>query len=936
MFVDGWQVLHLTKETGIADARVALSEFPKPKGRVPLQKVMHLNGLTTTNVQISAHCMSWLQDVGLQHVAPLPAVERAKPAVPGMGFASMFSSVFSRSLTPVKPAAIPSPPPKPKKDPRGILSTSMMLQVYQADVRVTVDRNLEKELERATKKPPPKTTVLQLIFSEAPATGERKTAGATDDIFGGLNPETGGKIFIGQATGQTTGLGGHIAARFIPTVERESIDLMDRFVSIWNKELLFIGGQVARLVYEIQLRTLKEKWSAIQPKRIDLVEASTSPDAAAASELVGQAVHAAKYFTFKRSTPSAQVSQLMEAAFFSSLGDAAIQVLSTLGVNGADKIRMPNPMLDKFLPNLAVLARPMETEADLFVARLRERGMLSDIALTDVIAELNAAPLDEEQFLACVDWWKQIVNLSQYNASIQDRLIEATVVAVKDPDTELDKIVALGAIKTFLNPNMIPAEVPLPANTLPYTISKRLQSADMINIFGWHELGVAEWARTLSEQDFQSSPDAAERLLGVLGRAWPRLSNVNRDELKRTLQDVNCIPTSLGYKKPGEAYHPEVSLFEDLPVISLPHASIKGALRSMLDHLGVRSVVDLQLIFTRLVGKSVWSCAELVKYLSSVRKSLSDHEFARLKRTAAFPIWEPSRAVSDKTIPIKRTTPDALCEPTQENKNLGVAVLDYSDHIWKPFSTEATFMYDLGLRKHANLADVLRIAASADPDQHQKGLDYLVKNLRHYPGFNAPAHAGEVAFVPARTPSGAFQLARPLEVYTTKAAASIGCLVVEERLTNDVAAKLQLLKDPPASVLVDYLVRTPPTTVDQGKLAFKYLGTRLPDLHREIPRLSTTSFIPTDKGVHVQPLQTFFTPKDRQSEVYQLYKDLYSFVDFEAGNLFLEQCGVKAQPTQEQIARMLVGDPYGAMRKLASAEKYVAGLETIRSFKTIS
>jgi hypothetical protein len=229
-------------------------------------------------------------------------------------------------------------------------------------------------------------------------------------------------------------------------------------------------------------------------------------------------------------------------------------------------------------------------------------------------------------------------------------------------------------------------------------------------------------------------------------------------------------------------------------------------------------------------------------------------------------------------------------------------------------------MYDLGLRKHANLADILRIASSVDRDVHQRGLDYLVKNLRHYPGFNATLQAGDVAFIPAKTPSGAFQLARPSDVYTNEAAGSIGCLVINN-LSTDIATKLQLLKDPPISVLVQYLTRTPPATVDQGKLAFRYLGTRLQDLHREIPRLSTTAFIPTDRGTHVPPLQTFFTPRDRQSEVYQLYKDLYTFVDFDEGNLFLEQVGVKAQPTQEQIARMLVGDPFGAMRKLASAEK---------------
>ncbi len=30
----------------------------------------------------------------------------------------------------------------------------------------------------------------------------------------------------GHSTGQTTGIGGHMSARFIPTVERESIDLV--------------------------------------------------------------------------------------------------------------------------------------------------------------------------------------------------------------------------------------------------------------------------------------------------------------------------------------------------------------------------------------------------------------------------------------------------------------------------------------------------------------------------------------------------------------------------------------------------------------------------------------------------------------------------------------------------------------------------------------
>ena len=921
MYVDDWKVLHLTKETGIADARVPLTDFPQLKAKSWLEKkVMNLNGLTTTNVKITSECMTWLQDVGLQHVAPLPAVVKPKPAT-NAGFASMLSSVFSRSVTTPKPAAQTPVPIVPKKNPKEIITRSMLLQIYQADIKVTVDRNLERELERATKKPPPKSTILQLIFSESPGLedGSKKKAGGADDIFGGLHPDTGGRIFIGQATGQTTGIGGHIAARFIPTVERESIDLMDRFVSVWNKELLAIGGHVARLVYEIQLRNLREKWAAIQPKHADLLQGSTSPDAEITRMLLDQAAHAMRYFTFKRSTPSAQVSQVMEASFFSSLGDKSLPVLSNLGVRGAEEIRMPNPMLDKFLPNLPVLARTLDTEADLFTARLRERGMLADISLIDVIAALNKTPLDEEQLVACVNWWKQIVDLPQYDGTVRDRLIEATIVTVKEPDSKTEKIVAFSGVKTFLNTSMIPAEVPLPAHTLPYVLSKHLQATDMVNIFGWHELGLAEWTRSLGESDFTHSGDAAERLLGVIGRAWARLSNVNRDEIKRTLQEVNCIPTSLGYKKPGEAYHAEVSLFEDLPVIALGSVVIKGSMRSMLDHLGVRSVVDLQLIFTRLVGKSVWSCAELVKYLSSVRKSLSENEFARLKKTAAFPVWSSPSSGLDKP---KRTTPEALCEPTPENKQLGVPVLDYGDHPWKPSSAEANFMYDLGLRRHARLVDVLRIASNPGPEEHQRGLEYLLKNIRHYPGFNAPAQAGEVAFIPARSANGETKLARPTEVYTDTGSAAIGCYVVD-KLSREDADKLKLLKDPPVSVMVQYLLKTPPATIDQGKIAFQYLATRVPDLARENAGLSIVPFIPIGNGRHVQPSQTFFTPQDKTSEVYQLYKDLYTFVDFDGGNFFLKQCGVKAQPTQEQIARMLIGDPYGAMRKLASAEKYV-------------
>ncbi|KAG8709368.1 hypothetical protein FRC08_018376 [Ceratobasidium sp. 394] len=99
---------------------------------------------------------------------------------------------------------------------------------------------MSTELERATKKKPPATSTYQLIYTgkdeyDASKQEDEKEFQSTGSVFQGLRADLDGTghahVFIGHATAQTTGIGGHVAARFIPTVERESIDLVDRNVS---------------------------------------------------------------------------------------------------------------------------------------------------------------------------------------------------------------------------------------------------------------------------------------------------------------------------------------------------------------------------------------------------------------------------------------------------------------------------------------------------------------------------------------------------------------------------------------------------------------------------------------------------------------------------------------------------------------------------------
>lgn len=60
-----------------------------------------------------------------------------------------------------------------------------------------------------------------------------------------------------------TGLNAHLSMpSIIPTVERESIDLNNRFVRTWNKELLRIAGIVARVAWTSEMADLRAKISS--------------------------------------------------------------------------------------------------------------------------------------------------------------------------------------------------------------------------------------------------------------------------------------------------------------------------------------------------------------------------------------------------------------------------------------------------------------------------------------------------------------------------------------------------------------------------------------------------------------------------------------------------------------------------------------------------
>ena len=380
-------------------------------------------------------------------------------------------------------------------------------------------------------------------------------------------------------------------------------------VPVWNKELLFVGGFLARAAYELETQDIGTCW--------DASVASKKPGEPLEPELrklfYDKARHNLQFFTFHTSTPSAVVSSEMRSAFFNCVDwRQPFPIVSSAGIKSALDVRMPDPTFSAFLKELPVFPEELLGGSKLMVAALREKGMLKDITFADVLKELQERPLSEEEMVACLQWW---INTSQQNPTgvndIRRELLGAAVLTVGPTDNGDERIVPLKEIKTFLNPRnvVVPTDGPLPSHLLPISVSRKFVVTQLQESLQWRELTILEWVQHIvdpavytqkNEFNIIESPAWADRVLQVIGRCWSTLSKVNQTSVIGLLDKLACIPTSAGMRTPSEAYFSNADIFHDLPVVNFPSgAPIRGNLERVLADLGVRKHVDLQVIFNR-------------------------------------------------------------------------------------------------------------------------------------------------------------------------------------------------------------------------------------------------------------------------------------------------------------------------------------------------
>jgi hypothetical protein len=256
----------------------------------------------------------------------------------------------------------------------------------------------------------------------------------------------------------------HLAGHFIPTVERESIDFVDRTLNVWNQDLLTMGGLLARIIFEDEMASVSNLYSEL------------SLDTESEKWLQKKATHALASFTFKPSTPAAIVGRIHSSYFF-KLSNKPLSMVSTKGIMPITSVRLPDASMSGFIKEVAVIpALTMTACADL-IADLKRNNMILPITLEDVYSELSTRIFGVDEVVALLKWWLSFRQNNAVSVGEASKLFQLLLLV--DPNSADKTPVRAIDLKYHANAKVIPPTLPIPPTSLSLEISKQFTKQDL-------------------------------------------------------------------------------------------------------------------------------------------------------------------------------------------------------------------------------------------------------------------------------------------------------------------------------------------------------------------------------------------------------------------------------------------------------------------------
>ncbi|KAJ1972666.1 hypothetical protein H4R35_004548 [Dimargaris xerosporica] len=867
------------------------------------------------------------------------------------------------------------------------VASTLFFRVAQADLKVLVTREFAEQMERTTKKMPPSFTTAQMVYMGLEEYETSKPLVKDFPLFEALLPfPHQGRVFIGFPTAQTTGFAGHVAAHLIPTVERESIDFIDKHLKVWNENMLHMCALLARILYNDELSDIGQKFDRLvangpMPTAGTIAEKLANPEW---THLERRCIHTMAFFRPQATTPTSLVGHVMAKRFFLT-ANIPPAVLTSSGVRSCHVARLPVAELLPFIQSTPYISTKMEAEAAEMLKALTKHFPMKSLGISDLVKELTTRPLTIEETVALLRWWLTYMAAQEPAAQLTEdaqQLHRAVMVLCPSSTTATEPTDAattmpiptpLRQFRYYLNPKVVHQGLPVPMETLPWDLSRRFTAPELQRMFGmWQELSLTTWCQFITVQhhtDLKTDDAFAERILTMVSRSIGALNGEGQALIFSLLDQVACVPTQLGHRFPREAYFPNVQLFDDLPIVSLKR--LPTALHRLLKDLGVRSHVDLQLVFDRLANLN-WDFERLIKYLVSVQEQLTDAEMNHLRQTVFVPGQEvvgdatpckPDQAPKDPSLPSPQRYFKAkqLFVPTEELQALQLPTVIWRSR-WRLASEEARFLMALGVQEAPTLVQMIQLAAGAPSQtQRHRALTYLIEHMNTlYQGYYQPAII-KTPFVPctvwspgpveplakndlyARGGQAAegdpppvealYQphttLASPAECFADKGARVMGFKVLHPDWQMH-SRTLGISAHPPVSTVLARLEQSPPCNGVYARGVFEYLASRQAEFSQaHWHKLKSLAFIPIDRysspnhqGSSAEvsaeykqwqaPAKQWLPPSGCYfaSDVVDYKSSLFTFVDFgTTANLFLKACGVQPEPSPVDLAVTILRDP---------------------------
>ncbi|SPR01037.1 unnamed protein product (mitochondrion) [Plasmodiophora brassicae] len=792
-----------------------------------------------------------------------------------------------------------------------------------AHLEVTVPAALSNAIMRITKKLPAKNVGIQLLLPAGDYSGHllKEVAPVTPGA---------GRVFIGFVTHQSTGSSCHVSAPLIPTVERETIDLADRVLAAWNRDLLFSCGQVQRVVHDWRCRSGQPADAATS--MASMARTATSP-LADVGKLLSYGFFsfssAPLVWTVQRGPVPANQARLPH------LGIEAHIAQDSRSTAVVPPEHWPTDGLGKLIADTAVPA-----SIDKFLDELLQRGLLQRLSLDDLRNDVRDRQLEVDELVALLKWLFKLHSKTNGRGALtrqQRDVLNAIqlripkIMSQEGPTTDDAVGHAVVSVSSFENFSLLKAFLSGPERfrmkaTLPSFVACEFSARDLgLWLPALSPVAFVKHAAQVCEND--GTNRGADGFVDVLAQCWTSMTPEQRAETTAALATMHCIPSSINILlPPTDLYIDERATggFADLPTVAGGIVGTTGAVRRILLHIGVRDHINPAVIFERF-DDIAWPAHQLIGYLTRMQSQLSPDELSRLQATRFLPaqLQDPKRffAPAELVVPWNRSIVD-VGSPK-------IPVAAFSEAV-NETSNEGRFLVRLGMRQHPSLAVLLSALSdvSLAPKQRDHGITYLLDNLTgayarrsstSEDAFDLANPATRVKFLPTADSTATDVVAAPLECFESPAAALLGFPVLHERWTQH--ARRLLVPEAPPSHAILLALREAKFDRAHADQIFCFLWAMFEKRRFSAADLKTISSLPIIPVENTQELQlahkVYLAPTDNDDQTFGRFSSLFTYVRFSPmASAFLREIGVRDSPTANQLALKIAANATVGARQL--------------------